>query len=191
MKTPSYRLVLASKSPRRQQLLSELGVEFVVRTKDVPEDYPDELPKTEIARYLAERKARAHQPELAQEEVVLTSDTTVVLDNRLLEKAADADEARSMLQALSGRTHQVITGVCLAGPNRLESFDDTTEVTFRGLTSQEIDYYINTFQPFDKAGAYGIQEWIGMIGVERMVGSYFTVMGLPTHRVYTAIQNWL
>ncbi|HAA12705.1 MAG TPA: septum formation protein Maf [Cytophagales bacterium] len=191
MKTPSYRLVLASKSPRRQQLLSELGVEFVVRTKDVPEDYPDELPKTEIARYLAERKARAHQPELAQEEVVLTSDTTVVLDNRQLEKAADADEARSMLQALSGRTHQVITGVCLAGPNRLESFDDTTEVTFRGLTSQEIDYYINTFQPFDKAGAYGIQEWIGMIGVERMVGSYFTVMGLPTHRVYTAIQNWL
>lgn len=163
----------------------------MVRTKDVPEDYPDELPKTEIARYLAERKARAHQPELAQEEVVLTSDTTVVLDNRLLEKAADADEARSMLQALSGRTHQVITGVCLAGPNRLESFDDTTEVTFRGLTSQEIDYYINTFQPFDKAGAYGIQEWIGMIGVERMVGSYFTVMGLPTHRVYTAIQNWL
>ena len=190
MKNLPYRLVLASKSPRRQQLLRDLGVDFTVRTADIPEDYPADLPKTEVARYLAEKKALAHQPNLAPDEVILTSDTTVVLDNRLLEKAADAEEAKTMLQALSGRTHQVITGVCLAGPTRLESFDDTTEVTFRTLTEAEMDYYIATYAPFDKAGAYGIQEWIGMIGVEHMSGSYFTVMGLPTHRVFQALQTW-
>ncbi|MEL6535263.1 MAG: Maf family protein [Bacteroidota bacterium] len=190
MKTLPFHLILASKSPRRQQLLAELGVEFSVRVLDVPEDYPEDLPKGEIARYLAERKARAHQPQLAANEVIITSDTTVILDNQLLEKAADAQEARAMLETLSGRTHQVTTGVCLASSDRLESFDDTTEVTFKTLAAEEIDYYIRTCQPFDKAGAYGIQEWIGMIGVEKMVGSYFTVMGLPTHRVFTALHNW-
>lgn len=184
-----FPLILASKSPRRQQLLTNLGVEFSIKTKEVPEDYPATLPKTVIAKYLAEKKAKAFQPELTKNEVVLTADTTVILDNELLEKPQHGLEARGMLQALSGRKHQVMTGVCLASSDRLTSFDDTTFVTFRELTASEIDHYIDQFQPFDKAGAYGIQEWIGMIGIEKIEGNYFTVMGLPTHLVYAHLQT--
>ena len=185
-----FPLILASKSPRRQQLLRDLGYSFEVRTMDVPEDYPEDLDKESVARYLAEKKARAFQPHLQPGEVVLTADTTVVLNNELLEKAADAKEACTMLSKLSGQAHFVITGVCLASQDQLKSFDELTEVHFKTLSEAEIDYYIEHYQPFDKAGAYGIQEWIGMVGVEKLVGSYYNVVGLPVHRVHAALQHW-
>ena len=185
------RLILASNSPRRKELLAGLDVDFEVRVlKDIDESYPDTLAGEEIPRYISMQKAKAYIPTLAADEVLITSDTIVYVDGKVLGKPKDADDARDMLRMLSGRTHEVITGVTIveAGAEP-RSFATTTRVTFKQLTDQEIDYYITHYRPFDKAGAYGIQEWIGYIGVTSIEGSYFNVMGLPVQRVYECLKN--
>ena len=185
-----YPLILASKSPRRQDLLRQAGFEFSVQTKDTDEDFPANLPPEKVARYLAEKKAEAFRNE-PENQLVLTADTTVLVDKQILNKPESADEATEMLRMLSGRNHKVISGVCLLHGNTLQSFDDTTEVHFRELSEKEINFYIQEYKPYDKAGAYGIQEWIGLTGVEKISGSYFTVMGLPVHLVYQHLHKYL
>lgn len=181
-------VLLASKSPRRQQILRECGVPFRLYPLEFHEDIEDHILVSGAARYLAEKKA-SHVGKLTAGEVLLTADTTVILENRLLGKPHDGHEAHAMLSALSGKMHQVITGVCLATKDRSISFDDTTSVYFRELLDSEIEYYIDHYRPFDKAGAYGIQEWIGLVGIQRIEGSYFNVMGLPIHKVYAALRE--
>ncbi|MDR6563148.1 MULTISPECIES: Maf family nucleotide pyrophosphatase [unclassified Arcicella] len=180
-------LMLASNSPRRQQLLRDAGFEFTVKVKDTNEDFPATMPPTEVPAFLALKKAEAFRQEL-DNQIILTADTIVVVDNEILNKPQDATEARLMLKKLSGRQHQVITGVCVMTKESTQNFIDVANVFFRELTNQEIEYYIKTCKPFDKAGAYGVQDFIGMVGIPRMEGSYFTVMGLPVHRVYDALK---
>lgn len=180
-------LILASNSPRRQQLLREAGFEFTVKVKDTNEDFPNTMPAIEVPAFLALKKAEAFKEEL-DNQIILTADTIVVVDNDILNKPKDAIEASLMLKKLSGRQHQVITGVCVMTKEGKQNFVDIANVFFRELTNQEIEYYIKTCKPFDKAGAYGVQDFIGMVGIPRMEGSYFTVMGLPVHRVYDALQ---
>lgn len=186
-----YPLILASKSPRRQELLQQAGIAFTVKTKDTEEDFSASHPVTDVARYLAEKKAAAFldDPHF-REHIVLTADTTVLVDQQILNKPADAREAQEMLEMLSGRSHQVISGVGLLYKQQLISFDDRTEVYFRKLRASEIAYYIEHYKPFDKAGAYGIQEWIGLVGIEKIIGSYYTVMGLPVHKVYRELEKF-
>lgn len=177
--------LLASKSPRRQALLSELGLQFKVCTKDTPEEYPSHLKGKEIALFLAEHKATAFAAdEIPEQTVLITADTVVWHQNESLAKPADPNTAREMLTKLSGCAHEVITGVCLRSRNNMRTFAVTTKVFFKALTPDEIDYYVEHYQPFDKAGGYGIQEWIGYIGIEKIEGSYFNVVGLPVQRVY-------
>ncbi len=183
-------LVLASNSPRRQQLLRDAGFEFTVKVKPTEEDFPAAMPPADVPAFLAQKKAEAFREEL-QDQIILTADTIVVVANEILNKPNNADEARLMLQKLSGRQHQVITGVCIMTQEQTHTFIDTAQVFFRALTDKEIDYYIDTCKPFDKAGSYGVQDFIGMVGIPRMEGSYFTVMGLPVHRVYEALQPWI
>ncbi|SNR29679.1 MULTISPECIES: Maf family nucleotide pyrophosphatase [Hymenobacter] len=179
------RLVLASNSPRRRQLLTELGLAYEVRLREVEEDFPASLHRHEVAEYLAAHKAAAYAPDLAPDELLITADTIVCLDDDVLNKPADAAEARQMLQRLQGRAHDVYTGVCLLhGDGRQVVFSDRTQVVFRALSPAEIAYYVEHYQPLDKAGAYGAQDWIGMVAVTRLEGSYFNVMGLPVHRVW-------
>ena len=184
-----YRIILASNSPRRRELLAGLGINFEVRVlPDIDESYPEgELATEDIPEYIAVKKADANHSQMAADELLITADTVVVVDGDVLGKPADADEARLMLHRISGRTHQVITGVCIATAGRRHSFSVSTDVTFKVLTDAEIDYYISEYRPFDKAGAYGIQEWIGYIGVTGLNGSYFNVMGLPVQRIYTEL----
>jgi septum formation protein len=182
-------LILASNSPRRQQLMRDAGFEFTVKVKDTNEDFPKTMPASEVPAYLSLKKAEAFRQEL-KNEIVLTADTIVVIENEILNKPKDASEASEMLKKLSGKQHQVITGVCLMTQDNTETFIDTTEVFFRELSDFEIDYYIKTCRPFDKAGAYGVQDYIGMVGIPRMEGSYFTVMGLPVHKVYEALSKY-
>ncbi len=184
------KLVLASKSPRRQQLLTDLGYTFEVRTKDVDESHSIDFNGEEIAQFLATKKAQAFKDELAENEILLTSDTVVWCDGEHLAKAKNAQEATHMLNKLSGRAHEVITGVCLLSHDKQLAFSDTTKVFFRELSEDEIQYYIQNFKPFDKAGAYGIQEWIGMWAIEKIEGSFFTVMGLPTHLVAKELREF-
>jgi septum formation protein len=186
-----YRVILASQSPRRQQLLRELGLEFRTELRPIDEAIPPGITASEAAAYLAGRKADEFAGALAPDELVVTADTVVVSAGQALGKPTDATEARQMLRGLSGRTHQVVTGVCLLTQARKWVAHDTTLVTFRDLTPAEIDYYVAQYQPYDKAGAYGIQEWIGMVGIERIEGSYFNVMGLPLHRLYQMLQDCL
>ncbi len=182
------KLVLASNSPRRRQLLTDLGLAYETRLLAVEEDFPAHLRRAEVAEYLAAHKAAAYAAGLAADEVVLTADTIVCLGDDVLNKPADAAEATAMLTRLQGRAHDVFTGVCLlAGDGRQVVFSDQTAVHFRALSAAEIGHYIATAQPFDKAGAYGAQDWIGMVGVTRLEGSYFNVMGLPTHRVWAEL----
>lgn len=183
-------LILASNSPRRQQLLRDAGFAFTVKVKPTEEDFPATMPPAEVPAFLARKKAEAFTDEL-QDNIILTADTIVVIDDEILNKPADVQEARRMLQKLSGRQHQVITGVCIMTQEQTHTFIDTANVFFRALTDKEIDYYIDTCKPFDKAGSYGVQDFIGMVGIPRMEGSYFTVMGLPIHRVYEALQPWI
>lgn len=178
-----YPLILASKSPRRQELLRQAGFSFQVQSKETDESFPAAIPVQQVARYLAEKKADAFQQE-SLGQLVLTADTTVVVDSGILNKPANQREATEMLRMLSGRSHRVISGVSILHNNRKTSFDDHTEVWFRALLEEEIRFYIDHYQPFDKAGSYGIQEWIGLVGIEKIIGSYFTVMGLPVHKVY-------
>lgn len=184
------KLILVSKSPRRQQLLREMGYDFEVRTYDVEENFPETMRLEKVAEFLAEKKALAAMDDLQLGEVVLASDTTVILDSEILNKPADADEARKMLRSLSGRSHKVVTGVCVADKQQRMTLSETTEVTFRELKDEEIEHYIKTASPFDKAGAYGIQEWIGMVAITSIKGSYFNVVGLPTTRVYDLLKEW-
>lgn len=182
-------LLLASNSPRRQQLLRDAGFEFTVKVKDTNEDFPKTMPVDEVPAFLARKKAEAFREELGNQ-IILTADTIVVIDKDILNKPKDASEAREMLRKLSGRQHQVITGVCVMTAENTESFIDIAEVFFRDLSDWEIDYYIETCRPFDKAGSYGVQDFIGMVGILRMEGSYFTVMGLPVHKVYEALSKY-
>jgi septum formation protein len=183
-------LILASNSPRRQQLMRDMGFEFIVKVKDTNEDFPEIMPSEEVPAYLARKKAEAFRDEL-ENQIILTADTIVVVDDEILNKPKDTTEATEMLKKLSGRQHQVITGVCVMTTESTETFIDITQVFFRELTDFEIEYYIKTCKPFDKAGAYGVQDFIGMVGIPRMEGSYFTVMGLPVHKVYEALGKYM
>lgn len=182
-------LILSSNSPRRKELLAGLDIPFEVRViEDIDESYPDTLPTGEIAEYIAQKKAAAY--EVGNDEVLITADTIVVLDDQILGKPADAEEAKLMLRSLSGKTHHVITGVCLKSRDQQHHFSVISEVTFKTLTEEEISYYVENYKPFDKAGAYGIQEWIGYIGVTGLSGSYFNVMGLPVQRIYEELKKF-
>lgn len=184
------RLILSSNSPRRRQLLAGLGLPFEVRVlPDIDESYPDDLAVDDIPVFIAREKAQAYLPLIQPDELVITADTVVVLDNRILGKPADAQEAAEMLRDLSGRTHRVITGVCITGKNVQRAFAVVSNVTFKQLEEKEITYYVEHYKPFDKAGAYGIQEWIGYIGVTGLEGSYFNVMGLPVQRIYEELKK--
>lgn len=185
-----YKMILASNSPRRRELLAGLGVDFEVRVlPDIDESYPASLPALQTAEYIACKKAAAYREVMADDELVITADTVVIVGDEVLGKPSDAAEAALMLRKLSGRTHQVVTGVCLTTCEQTVQFSVRTDVTFKQLTDDEIDFYIKKYQPFDKAGAYGIQEWIGYIGVTGLNGSYYNVMGLPVQRIYTELRD--
>lgn len=185
-----YHIILASGSPRRRELLAGLDLPFEVRLlPDIDETYPPDLPVVQIAEYIARRKADAYRKLLNPDDLIITADTIVVAADEVMGKPHDADDARRMLHKLSGRTHQVITGVCLTTAHVQRPFSVVTDVTFKPLTDEEIGYYIDTYRPFDKAGAYGIQEWIGYVGVTALHGSYFNVMGLPVQRIYSELAN--
>ena len=185
-----YKVVLASNSPRRKELLSGLGIEYTVRTMpDVDESFPDSLKGEEIPAYIANEKAKAYQSIMKEDELVITADTIVWIDGQVLGKPETKMEAVNMLKTLSGRKHQVITGVCLTTIEWQKSFTATTDVTFAELTDEEIEYYVHHYSPMDKAGAYGVQEWIGFIGVQKIDGSYFNVMGLPIQRLYGELKK--
>ncbi len=182
------KIVLASNSPRRKELLSGLGLEYEVRTlQGLDESYPEGLTMEETPQYISRKKAAAYS--LNPDELLITADTIVWLDGEVLGKPADEAEARQMLRKLSGKTHQVITGVTLSWSDQQRSFASTSHVTFAQLSDAEIDYYVTRYHPLDKAGAYGIQEWIGYIGVMAIEGSYFNVMGLPVQRLYTELKK--
>ena len=176
-------LILASNSPRRKQLMHDIGFEFIVKTKETDESFSENIPLIEVPIYLAEKKANAFKNEL-KNEIIITADTVVIIGDEILNKPADEKEAFEMLSLLSGRKHEVITGVCLLSENKKVLFSDLTEVFFKVLSKQEIIFYINKYKPFDKAGSYGAQEWMGMVAIEKIIGSYFNVMGLPVHKVY-------
>ena len=185
-----YHIILASNSPRRRELLSGLGLDYEVRTlPGIDESYPDTLEGEEIPVYISSKKASAYLDALKENELLITADTIVWLDGRVLGKPSDEEEARQMLRDLSGHTHQVITGVTLATTSFQKSFASVSQVTFATLTEEEINYYVAHYHPMDKAGSYGVQEWIGFIGVGRIEGSYFNVMGLPVQRLYRELKE--
>jgi septum formation protein len=169
--------------------MSEAGFKFTVEKPDVDESFPAEMPVDQVARYLAAKKAEYFRPGM-KDEVIITADTVVILFDKILNKPVDHEEACAMLSQLSGRTHLVMTGVCIISKEKEESFDETTEVTFKSLSREEIHFYVDNYKPYDKAGAYGAQDWIGMVGVEKINGSYFNVMGLPISKVYQHLANW-
>ena len=180
-----FNIVLASNSPRRKELMSGLGVDYVVKTlPDVDESYPDTLQGEEIPAYISREKAEAYQSMIEPDELLITADTIVWMNGEVLGKPKDREDAIRMLRKLSGASHQVITGVCLTTKGWQNSFTVTTDVTFAVLTEEEIVYYVDKYSPMDKAGAYGVQEWIGFIGVESISGSYYNVMGLPVQKLY-------
>lgn len=186
------KIILASNSPRRKELLAGLGYAYEVRVlNDIDESYPDTLKGSEVAAYISCAKAAVYAQNMAADELIITADTIVCLDEQVLGKPADEAEAIAMLRSLSGRTHQVYTGVALTTKAKQTSFVSCSHVTFASLTDEEIQHYVTHYRPMDKAGAYGIQEWIGYIGVERIEGSYFNVMGLPVQRLYTELKALL
>lgn len=186
-----YKIVLVSASPRRKELLQNLGLTFKVRTLfGIDEQYPDTLRGEDIPRFISRKKAEAYRSSMADDELLIAADTVVCLDGRTLGKPHDAQEAKAMLHKLSGRFHQVITGVTVMTKDQMENFAVTSQVKFANLTDEEIDYYVDNYLPFDKAGAYGIQEWIGMVAVEELRGSYFNVMGLPVQRLYNVLKKF-
>lgn len=185
-----YKIVLGSASPRRQELLRGINLNFEVLPMNVDESYPPDLNGVEIPMYLAEKKADAYKNMLNDELMVITADTIVFLDGKVLGKPVDKADAFKMLQRLSGKTHQVITGVCISTNLRRRTFHTISEVKFARLNDAEIDYYLEHYAPYDKAGSYGVQEWIGFIAVENINGSYFNVMGLPIQRLYNELKRW-
>ena len=185
-----YKVVLASNSPRRKELLSGLGIDYEVKTlPDIDESFPEGLSEVETATYIARAKADVYRNIMQPDELIITADTIVWLDGEVMGKPVDEEDARRMLRALSGKTHQVITGVCLTTIDSQKAFATVTDVTFCHLSEEEIDYYVERYRPMDKAGSYGIQEWIGFVGVESISGSYFNVMGLPIQRLYTELKK--
>ncbi len=185
-----YKVILASNSPRRKELLAGLGVDFEVRTlPDVDESYPDCLQGGDIPLYISKEKANAYRNLMQPDELMITADTIVWMDGEVLGKPKDRDDALRMLRAMAGHTHEVFTGVCLTTAGHQHSFIARTEVCFSLLTEEEIVYYIDNCHPMDKAGAYGVQEWIGFIGVESISGSYYNVMGLPVQKLYRELQK--
>lgn len=191
MVSDRYHIVLASNSPRRKELLGGLDIPFEVRVlSGIDESYPQNLPTKDIAGYISQKKAAAYQQTMSDDELIITADTIVILGQKVMGKPKDTDEAVEMLHELSGKTHQVITGVCLTTKERQVAFSVKTDVTFKKLSDKEIRYYVDHYHPLDKAGAYGIQEWIGHIGVTGMNGSYFNVMGLPVQRIYEALKSF-
>lgn len=185
-----YKIVLASNSPRRRELLSGLNLEYTVRVlPDIDESYPDTLKGEEIPMYISREKAEAYRNSMAEDELIITADTVVCINEKVLGKPQTLEEAKEMLRELSGKTHQVITGVCLMNRHLQRTFSATTQVTFDVLTEDEIEFYVEKFRPLDKAGAYGVQEWIGFVGVSRLEGSYFNVMGLPVQRLYQELKK--
>ena len=185
-----YKIVLASNSPRRRELLSGLNLEYTVRVlPDIDESYPDTLKGEEIPMYISREKAKAYRNSMAEDELIITADTVVCINEKVLGNPLTLEEAKEMLRELSGKTHQVITGVCLMTCGLQRTFSATTQVTFDVLTEDEIEFYVEKFRPLDKAGAYGVQEWIGCVGVSRLEGSYFNVMGLPVQRLYQELKK--
>jgi septum formation protein len=184
------KLILASNSPRRQELLGKLDLVFEIKLKEVPEEFPPHLKREQVAEYLANHKADAYRHDLAPGDLLITADTIVCLGDHILNKPQDEAEARAMLRLLSGQVHEVITGVCLLSQDKKAVFHDLTRVHFKDLTEKEITHYVSKYRPLDKAGAYGAQEWLGMIGVDRIEGSYFNVMGLPVHKLYEELQRF-
>ena len=186
-----YQVVLASKSPRRQELLRGMGVDFIILTKETPETFPPEMPWDEVPVHLSLQKSLAFSDaELPADYLLITADTVVISEGEILGKPKDAADAVRMLEQLSGKVHHVVTGVTVRSKERRESFAARSEVTFAPLERDEIDYYIERYQPFDKAGAYGIQEWIGYVGISGLEGSFYNVMGLPTRKLYQVLKGF-
>ena len=185
-----YKIILASQSPRRIELLNGLNIKFEVQVLDVNEDFPAQMVGVDIPMYLAEKKANAYRHIMDEHTMIITADTIVWHEGKVLGKPVDETDARRMLRALSGKTHQVITGVCISTLQRRKVFHVISDVRFARLTEAEIEYYLHNFKPYDKAGSYGVQEWIGFVGVEHINGSYFNVMGLPVQRLYNELKRW-
>ena len=186
-----YKVILASNSPRRKELLGGLGIDFEVRTlSDIDESYPDTLQGEDIPMFISAKKAEAYKQGMADDEMIITADTIVYDNGHVLGKPKDRGEAIQMLRELSGHAHEVITGVSIVTQEKAVQFASTSKVTFAALTDEEITYYVDHYKPFDKAGAYGIQEWIGYVAVTRIEGSYFNVMGLPIQRLYTELKQF-
>lgn len=186
-----YHIILSSNSPRRKELLAGLDLQFEVHViPGIDESYPHDLPVLDIAEHIAVKKAEAYKSLIKADDLVITADTVVIIGDEVLGKPADAADAKHMLRRLSGNTHHVVTGVCITTADRQEHFKVVTDVTFKQLSDTEIDYYIEHYKPFDKAGAYGIQEWIGYVGVTSINGSYFNVMGLPVQRIYEELKKF-
>ena len=183
-KLKAYKIILASGSPRRQQFLKDLDIDFEIRLKEIEEIYPESLKAEEITNYLAELKAKAFEGELQKNELLITSDTIVWMNNQAIGKPKDYEDAFTILKKLADATHEVITSVCFTTSNSTETIFDITKVTFSKLSYEAIHYYLENYKPFDKAGAYGIQDWIGLIGITKIEGSYTNVVGLPTEKVY-------
>jgi septum formation protein len=184
-----YKIILASKSPRRKELLAGLDLPFEVIVHEVDEIFPEDLPMGEIPVYLAKLKAAPFYDELKSDTLVITADTIVWIDGVVLGKPNDYEHAAAMLRQLSGKKHVVVTGVCLTTKEKQVAFSASTDVWFKDLNDNEIDYYLKNYQPYDKAGSYGVQEWIGYIAIERIEGSYFNVMGLPVQRLYEELKK--
>lgn len=191
LKNSSTKILLASGSPRRRELLAMIAPDFAVAPgRDVDESYPSDIPAEKVAEYLSKVKADAYIDLLADDEIIITADTVVIIDGRILGKPAGRDDAVAMLRSLSGRRHKVVTGVTVTARDRSISFDETTVVEFAPLSDDEIDAYVDTFRPYDKAGAYGIQEWIGAVGIKGIEGCYYNVMGLPVHTLYHRLKEF-
>ncbi|MEE0990366.1 MAG: Maf family nucleotide pyrophosphatase [Paludibacteraceae bacterium] len=186
-----YNLVLASQSPRRRELLKGLDLEFTTCSVDADESFPAELKGADAVQYICKAKADAYRPFLEDKTIAITADTVVILDNKIIGKPKSHEEAFTMIRSLSGRVHEVITAVCIFSKEKCAEFYSSTEVYFSEITDEEIEYYINKYKPFDKAGSYGVQEWIGYIGIEKIVGSYFNVMGLPVKRLYDELKTFI
>lgn len=187
----TFKIILASRSPRRQQLLRELGLKFEVIVKEYTETYPENLVGEEIARYVAHNKAVCFRNKISDNEIVITADTIVWCNSKVLGKPLNSDDAIRILNEISGNTHEVITGVSLFSASKEKTFSESTKVTFDTLSAEDIHYYVDKFKPYDKAGAYGIQEWIGIAGCMHIEGSYFNVMGLPVQRLYKELQKFI
>lgn len=191
-KLKPYRLILASQSPRRRQLLADVGLEFTLVPRfECEESFPDDLSAADVAEYLSNLKSEAYPEQLAERDILLTADTVVIACGRILGKPADREEAIEMIEMLSGHEHEVVTGVTLRSAERIRRFSVTSKVYFRTLAQEEIEYYVDTYKPFDKAGSYGIQEWIGYVGIERIEGSFYNVMGLPVQRLYCELGEFI